>query len=76
MAWFDPRAYRRATCSRAGKMRVLGASIATVVGLSVVVTGGFAQSPDECADPVAAAKSGATFPCAPSGKAVTSRGAI
>ena len=44
MAWFDPRSYGRVASTRAGKMLVLGTSIATVVGLSVLVTGGFAQS--------------------------------
>ena len=56
MAWFDPRAYGRAASTRAGKMLVLGASIATVVGLSVLVTGGFAQSSDESSGVVAQAK--------------------
>lgn len=45
MAWFDPRALGRAARSRSGKLFVLGASVATVVGLSALVTGGFAQSP-------------------------------
>ena len=45
MAWFDPRALGRAARSPRGKLFVLGASVATVVGLSGVVTGGFAQSP-------------------------------
>ena len=44
MAWFDPREYGRAPSSRSGKLLVLGASIAILVGLSVLVTGGFAQS--------------------------------
>jgi hypothetical protein len=56
MAWFDPRAYARAAPSRAGKTLVLGASIAALVGLSALVTGGFAQSPDESPGVVAAAK--------------------
>jgi hypothetical protein len=45
MAWFDPRALGRVARSPRGKLFVLGASVATVVGLSGVVTGGFAQSP-------------------------------
>ena len=56
MAWFDPRAYGRAPSSRTGKLLVLGASTATLVGLSVLVTGGFAQSSDDSARVVAAAK--------------------
>ena len=44
MAWFDPRAYGRAPSSRRGKLLVLGTSTAILVGLSVLVTGGFAQS--------------------------------
>jgi hypothetical protein len=56
MAWFDPRAYGRAASTRAGKMLVLGASVATVVGLSVLVTGGFAQPADESSAIVAQAK--------------------
>jgi hypothetical protein len=45
MAWFAPRAFGRSARSPRGKLLVLGASVATVVGLSGVVTGGFAQSP-------------------------------
>ena len=56
MAWFDPRAYGRAPSSRRAKLLVLGASSAILVGLSVLVTGGFAQSPDESRGVVAAAK--------------------
>jgi hypothetical protein len=44
MAWFDPRAYESASSSRRTKLLVLGASTAILVGLSVVVTGVFAQS--------------------------------
>ena len=56
MAWFDPRAYGRAPSSRRGKLLVLGTSTAILVGLSVLVTGGFAQSSDESRAAVAAAK--------------------
>jgi hypothetical protein len=56
MAWFNPRPYGRAPSSRAGKLLVLGTSTAILVGLSVLVTGGFAQSPDESRGVVAAAK--------------------
>ena len=56
MAWFDPRAYGRAPSSRRAKLLVLGASTAILVGLSVLVTGGFAQSRDESPGAVAAAK--------------------
>jgi hypothetical protein len=56
MAWLDPRAYGRATSPRARKMLVPGASVATLVGLTVLVTGGFAQPSDESPDVVAAAK--------------------
>ncbi len=45
MAWFDPRAFGRSARSPRGKLFVLGASVATVVALSGVVTGGFAQTP-------------------------------
>ena len=55
MAWFGRRACGR-TSSPAGKMFVLGASVATLVGLSVLVTGGFAQSSEESPDVIAAAK--------------------
>jgi hypothetical protein len=58
MSWFDPRAYGRSASSRAGKMLVLGASVATLVGLSVLVTGGFAQSSDESPGLVAQANAG------------------
>ena len=44
MAWFDPRAYGRAPSSRRAKLFVLGASSTILVGLSVLVTGVFAQS--------------------------------
>ena len=56
MAWFDPRAYGRAPSSRRGKLLVLGTSTAILVGLSVLVTGGFAQSSDDSTRAVAAAK--------------------
>ena len=56
MAWFDPRAFGRAARSHARTPLVLGTSIATVVGLSALVTGGFAQSPDESPGAVAQAK--------------------
>ena len=56
MAWFDPRAHGRAPSSRTRKLLVVGASIATLFGLSVLVTGGFAQSPDESPGAVAAQK--------------------
>ena len=61
MAWFDPRAYGRAPSSRTGKLLVLAASIATLVGLSVLVTGGFAQSRDESPDAAAAQKKRPNF---------------
>jgi hypothetical protein len=44
MPRFDPRVFGRAAFSRAGKLLALGASVATLVGLSVLVSGGFAQS--------------------------------
>jgi hypothetical protein len=56
MAWFDSRTYARAASSRAGKMLVLGVSVVTLVGLSVLVTGGFAESPNEASSIVAQAK--------------------
>ena len=56
MAWFDPRAYGRAPSSRTGTVLVLGASTAILVGLSVLVTGVFAQSSDESRGVVAQAK--------------------
>ena len=56
MAWFDPRALGRAACSRVGAPLVVGASVATLAGLSVLVTGGFAQSPDESAPAVMSAE--------------------
>ena len=56
MAWFDPRAYGRAPSSRKGAVLVLGASTAILVGLSVLVTGVFAQSSDESQGIVARAK--------------------
>jgi hypothetical protein len=56
MAWFDPRPLGRAARSRMGKPLVLGASIATVVGLSVLVTGGFAQPREKSQKVVAAAQ--------------------
>jgi hypothetical protein len=49
MAWFDPRAYGRAAQSRAARLLLFGVSTATLVGLSVLVTGGFAQSPADSA---------------------------
>ena len=55
MAWFDPRSLGRAAHSHARTPVVLGTSIATVVALGVLVTGGFAQSANE-APAVAAAK--------------------
>ena len=56
MAWFDPRALGRAARSRVGAPLVVGATIATLAGLSVLVTGGFAQSPDESARAVMSAE--------------------
>src|SRR3954453_21274669 len=44
-AWFDHRALGHAARSRAGRRVVLGTTVATVVGLSALVTGGVAQSP-------------------------------
>ena len=56
MARFDPREYGRTPSSRFGKLLVLGASIAILAGLSVLVTGGFAQSRNSLSAFVAAAK--------------------
>ena len=56
MTWFGRRAYGRAAFPRAGRMLVVGVSTATVIGLSVLATGGFAQSPGESASVGVAAK--------------------
>ena len=56
MAWFDPRAYGRAPSSRTGQLLVVGVSTAVLAGLTVLVTGGFAQSSDQSRGAVAAAK--------------------
>ena len=56
MAWFNPRSFGRAARSRARTPLVLGTSVAMLVGLSMLVTGGFAQSADESPGAVAAAK--------------------
>jgi hypothetical protein len=56
MAWFDPRALGRAARARTGKRFAFGASVTIVVGLSALVTGGFAQSPDGSPGVVAQAK--------------------
>ena len=61
MEWFDPRAYGRAPSSRRGKLLVLGASLAILAGLTVMVTGGFAQSSDGSPGASAAAKKKRTF---------------
>ena len=76
MAWFDPRGYGRAASTRAGKMLVLGASVATVVGLSVLVTGGFAQSSDESSGVSLRRRSGASSPCVCRGAVTVSPRAI
>jgi hypothetical protein len=44
-AWFDHRRLGHVARARPGRRVVLVASVATVVGLSALVTGGFAQSP-------------------------------
>jgi hypothetical protein len=49
MAWFHRRTFGRAASSRTGQVLVLAASGATLVGLSVLVTGGSAESPSSSA---------------------------
>ena len=61
MAWFNPRPYGRAPSSRAGKLLVLGTGVATVIGLSGLVNGGFAQSGGESPHAGAAAKKKPAF---------------
>jgi hypothetical protein len=56
MQWFDPRAHGRAPSSGRGKLLILGASLAVLAGLTVMVTGGFAQSSDGSQGASAAAK--------------------